>query len=96
MKSLSIKQLVIYGLLSCGVIIAVTYLIDFMAIDSCLDDGGSFNYKIMECDLTSNHEKMSYFEARKIRFLLYLVGTSTFILFSVISKLSSSRNNNGN
>ena len=91
MNSLTYKQIVIGGFLVCVAIIVGTYLIDFLRIDSCLDDGGSFNYKSMDCDFTSSHEKMSYFEARKIRFLSYLVGTGTFVLFTVISKLSASK-----
>jgi hypothetical protein len=34
---------------------AKTYTSEWLAVDSCLDSGGSFNYGTMECDHTTNH-----------------------------------------
>jgi hypothetical protein len=33
---------------------------EFLAVDSCLDSSGSFDYAIMTCDHTENHPYISY------------------------------------
>lgn len=87
MKRLSIQQMVIYSALACFCLIVITYLFDYFSIDNCLDKGGSFNYKEMECDLENTHTKISYFEARKYWFLSYIVSTTTFLVFSVAERI---------
>ncbi len=34
---------------------ARTYISETIAVDSCLDSGGSFNYDTMQCDHRTNH-----------------------------------------
>jgi hypothetical protein len=34
---------------------AKTYASEWLAVDSCLDSGGSFDYGTMKCDHTTNH-----------------------------------------
>jgi hypothetical protein len=51
--------LVLLGSLLIG-IVAVSYVREFLAVDSCLDGGGSFDYSRMECDHQSNHPFIRY------------------------------------
>jgi hypothetical protein len=43
-------------------IVAVSYAKEFLAVDSCLDSGGSFDYSRRECDHQSNHPFVRYSE----------------------------------
>ena len=37
------------------VVWAVTLFIDWARVDDCLDNGGSYNYELDECDFETNH-----------------------------------------
>ena len=39
---------------------ARTVASEWVAVDSCLDAGGSFNYITMQCDTTANHPYVSF------------------------------------
>jgi hypothetical protein len=43
-----------------------TYLSEWLAVDRCLDSGGSFDYASMQCDQAKNHPFVP-FEARHPR-----------------------------
>ena len=48
----SFLALVVIGLLA-GV--AGPWILDYIAVDRCLDSGGSFNYEACACDFENNH-----------------------------------------
>ena len=51
--------LVLLGIVLVGAV-AVSYAREFVAVDSCLDAGGSFDYSRMECDYRANHPYIRY------------------------------------
>jgi hypothetical protein len=71
---------------------------EWIVVDRCLDQGGSFDYARMTCDQSANHPFVSYAERHpdfptkfKVRTALGVaVGTVGFILFS-----SGRRSRNG-
>ena len=63
-KTLEIIGVVISTIIGIGLPIIIVYIIVSMFevtsdIDSCLDNGGSFNYETCECDFKVNHVKIS-------------------------------------
>ena len=45
--------------------IAKDYGIEFLAVDSCLDSGGSYDYEKYECDKMENHPYTAYPKRKK-------------------------------
>ncbi|TDY02620.1 hypothetical protein EDC23_0995 [Thiohalophilus thiocyanatoxydans] len=56
-------------------VIPVIY--DLLAIDSCLDRGGSFDYVNSVCDFSTNHPNISIFSRHGFRL-------TTFVIFSLV------------
>jgi hypothetical protein len=46
-------------------LLAVTYGLEFSAVDRCLDSGGSFDYGRMVCDHSQNHPYVPFVQRRK-------------------------------
>ena len=42
-------------LLGVSIVLARPHWVEFWAVDSCLDSGGSYNYKEQECDDVKSH-----------------------------------------
>ncbi len=61
----------------CLVVLALWFLspviADLLAIDRCLDNGGSFNHVESVCDLTVSHPHMSTFERQGFRLVTFVV-----------------------
>ena len=55
-----------------------TYIREYAAIDACNDAGGSFNYKLNVCDMTTTHETVP-FGARHMG----LLGITLMVLLSL-------------
>jgi hypothetical protein len=70
-------------------LIVVTYVFETIAVDRCLDSGGSFDYSRMVCDNSRNHPYVSFEERHQafVRSMHYLgvglmasVATVAFLL----------------
>lgn len=44
-------------LLVAAAAVSVLWLMDYFAVDSCLDAGGSFDYELGQCDFAHSHRK---------------------------------------
>lgn len=51
--------------------IALIYTSEWLQVDRCLDSGGSFNYRAMKCDYTTNHPYVA-FSRRHVRLVLVI------------------------
>jgi hypothetical protein len=55
--------------------LAKDYGFERMAVDSCLDSGGSYDYEIIKCDKNKNHTYTSYYQ-RKNELILSCIAIS--------------------
>jgi hypothetical protein len=52
---------------------------EFLAVDRCLDAGGSFDYRELTCDFSESHSYVAFPARRPELILAGIVGSGTFI-----------------
>lgn len=66
------------------------YSFEFLAVDSCLDSGGSYDYDNNKCDKKADHPYMQYSTRKKALILsctsLSLIGLASFLRIKKKSK----------
>jgi len=60
-----------------AIILVATYAKEFIAVDKCLDAGGSYNYMAEECDINSSHPVLPFNERHSF---LYMAGIMSGII----------------
>ncbi len=75
-------------------VVAADYAIEFMQVDSCLDQGGAFNFSAMECSTDPNGPKTFPFVPYPVRNLRFLavVGSSALLLVLGLSYVGKTTN----
>ena len=56
------STILVMGLLVLAVVLIWPAVSEFLAVDRCLDAGGSFNYLLGSCDLAANHPYLGVWE----------------------------------
>jgi len=59
---------------------------EFLAVDSCLDSGGSYDYNKNECDKMTNHPYISYYKRNKASMVAGLLLSLGGLISSVLIK----------
>ena len=65
---------------------------EFLAVDSCLDNSGSFNYAAMTCDQVQNHPYIPYSQRHPATFPIAVVAGIVAVAALVGTSLSTRRN----
>jgi hypothetical protein len=65
-------------------LIGITYVLEAVVVDRCLDSGGSFDYNRMVCDESRSHPYVSFVERRTI-----FVRTMAFIGSAAIASVAT-------
>ena len=65
--------LMIFGV-ALTAVVAYQFGSEYLAADTCLDQGGSFNYSILECDKQVNHPFVPFRERHPLSGALFLFG----------------------
>ncbi len=79
----------------CGVLavwVAAPFLMEFSAVDRCLDAGGSFDYSNQVCDYESNHQDIPYGGRHPYAPFSFSIAAATSVLAVIVSARSKSRN----
>jgi hypothetical protein len=70
---------------------AVDYLREFVAVDACLDAGGSFDYAQSRCDLRESHEFVAYSVRHPASWRIAVLGGVAFVVGVVAFVLDPKR-----
>lgn len=67
--------------------VAFIYTSEWLAVDRCLDSGGSFDYDTMRCDYAANHPYVPFAQRHLglVAVMAYLRMTSAIALLSVVA-----------
>lgn len=85
-----VKTLLILVLIIPAVILAGFYVRERYLVDTCIDNGGSFNYTTMTCDLSVSHPYIPFVYRHRVFTIFVFISACLAFLVAWLGRSQSS------